>query len=147
GTKVTSAVLREPPLRDWYFTVRSAASVAASSPGASTRPISKLSLKPGLLVRALERSVLVSVAPVPPANAADAPPPSRMPLAELIVSELTKLAAPPVVVNVPPSVRKRRWPVAGSYSKSGLPSPLVPIVVADVVAEATSPVSEGLAAR
>src|SRR6516165_5556729 len=74
---VMSAVLREPPLRDWYFTVRSAVRVEGLRPGARTRPMSKPSPKPGELVRALERRVLVSVAPVPPAKAADAPPPRR----------------------------------------------------------------------
>src|SRR5262249_38728586 len=105
---------------------------------------SKVSVKPGELVRALERRVLVRVAPVPPAKVVEAPAGWRMPPVEEMVREEMKLAEPPVVVKAPPSVRKRRWPVAGSYSKSALPSPGAPIVVA----EATTPrLSVGLAER
>ena len=63
-----SAVLRLPPLSDWYFTVKSAVSVAASRPGVRTRPMSKPSVNPGELVNALESNVDVIV-PEPVAGA------------------------------------------------------------------------------
>jgi hypothetical protein len=49
--------------------------------------MSKLSLKPGELVRALERRVLVRVAPVPAAKDAEAPAERRMPAAEEMVRD------------------------------------------------------------
>src|SRR5437762_1574458 len=56
---------------------------------------------------------------------------------EEMVKVLTKLGLPAEVVKKTRSARKIRSPVAATYSKSGLPSPLMPMVVAGggVVAE------------
>src|SRR5689334_7042689 len=95
-----SEFFRLPPFSTSHLTVMSPVRSVDERPTGRTLPMSKPSVKPGELVIAPDRSVLVSVAPELDWNWLVVFWGISRPLTDWMLSELMKLAVPEVVVKV-----------------------------------------------
>ena len=91
--KVMVAGVRVPPLKIWYWTVRSLVIWAGVRPGARMAPKSKLSLKPGELGKAPANRLGSSVTPVLFLKSVLAPAGFSLAVSDSSVTAVMKLGA------------------------------------------------------